>query len=533
MKLSDILFKTKSKEIKLCPGFKSNTLAPASTKRSPRRASVSATPKLSKLCCDLENVFSKKVSVAYGSNWMYCEIQTKESIVPYFILDNTLYLQVSQPYHSISMPFFLMALNTSQKEFQATRDAAQELVNLYNPATQTIPPEAMGYLCDCFYYDMTAQYGRGDISTEDFDSSISQIKQTIKTSVYSLETCFDSYFNAEFKKVDFSKRKKSVSSGMTVASVFKAAKEGNFLIPYDWEKMYEDHIRPINTLDNYIPNETFSKLVRYMSMKLNRVVDRLNSGKVGIAAIGKDYINVIVGGRPGTGKTTTADALAAALGLPIYTAKVTRNTEEDAFEGMTKAGEDRKISIHDTPFSTAFAHGGIVVLEEFNLADPGVLQGAIGQAIEYPFILNRNGYEEVHRHPLCIVVATMNTGTRGAKEPNQALTSRFPVSLIMDDPNEQDFIAILQKHGHDITACRAVYKAYSAILRFLKEDANDDDMALAVTMRHCLGALNLLDDGIVNSVLSAVTDTMIGAISLRDADLAKEILETIKVLPGM
>lgn len=117
MKLSDILFKTKSKEIKLCPGFKSNTLAPASTKRSPRRASVSATPKLSKLCCDLENVFSKKVSVAYGSNWMYCEIQTKESIVPYFILDNTLYLQVSQPYHSISMPFFLMALNTSQKEF--------------------------------------------------------------------------------------------------------------------------------------------------------------------------------------------------------------------------------------------------------------------------------------------------------------------------------------------------------------------------------------------------------------------------------
>ena len=67
----------------------------------------------------------------------------------------------------------------------------------------------------------------------------------------------------------------------------------------------------------------------------------------------------------------------------------------------------------------------------------------------------------------------------------------------------------------------------------MKEDANDDDMALAVTMRHCLGALNLLDDGIVNSVLSAVTDTMIGAISLRDADLAKEILETIKVLPGM
>ena len=79
---------------------------------------------------------------------------------------------------------------------------------------------------------------------------------------------------------------------------------------------------------------------------------------------------------------------------------------------MTKVDGDGKFTVHDTAFSKAFETGGIVVLEEFNLADPGVLQGAIGQAIEYPFILNKDGWMEVRRHPLCVIIATMNSGTQ-------------------------------------------------------------------------------------------------------------------------
>jgi MoxR-like ATPase len=55
----------------------------------------------------------------------------------------------------------------------------------------------------------------------------------------------------------------------------------------------------------------------------------MDGGMTDIAAIAKDYINLFLIGKPGTGKTKTAYALAAALGLPIYTIAMTKNTEED------------------------------------------------------------------------------------------------------------------------------------------------------------------------------------------------------------
>ena len=114
--------------------------------------------------------------------------------------------------------------------------------------------------------------------------------------------------------------------------------------------------------------------------------------------------------------------------LPIYTVKNSKYTEEDTFEGMNKVSGG-SFAFKSTPFLEGYKNGGIIVLEEFNLADPGVMQGALGQAIEFPFILMEDGCTEVHRHPLCVIIATMNTGTQGAREPNEAFTSRLPSPL--------------------------------------------------------------------------------------------------------
>ena len=70
--------------------------------------------------------------------------------------------------------------------------------------------------------------------------------------------------------------------------------------------------------------------------RLEKVMLRMDGGADNVAAIAKDYINLFLLGKPGTGKTKTAYALAAALGLPIYTIAITKNTEEDTFEGMNK-----------------------------------------------------------------------------------------------------------------------------------------------------------------------------------------------------
>ena len=126
----------------------------------------------------------------------------------------------------------------------------------------------------------------------------------------------------------------------------------------------------------------------------------------GVEAIENDYINCLMVGRPSTGKTTVANAIAAMTGMPIYTVPFSKNTEEDTVEGKNKV-VDGKIGFVETDFLKAYEHGGIIVCEEINLADPGVVMGSIGQAIEKPFILMKDGYIPIRRHPLCVIIGTI------------------------------------------------------------------------------------------------------------------------------
>ena len=45
-------------------------------------------------------------------------------------------------------------------------------------------------------------------------------------------------------------------------------------------------------------------------------------------------------------------------------------------------------------------------------------------------------------------------------------------------------------------------------------------------MRHCIAALEMVDDDIVTTLRQAVHDTMIGAIAIRDPDLANQVYQS-------
>lgn len=549
IKLSDILFTIKVTPLSICPGKSANSFCPAGTPVSPRRpapksgATASRTPKFSKLAVSLENILTNRVSAAWSKNghFVYCEISEPSGSSNRYLYEGATRTLYCDSKEHASIPMLLYAMHsTVGATFKNTADACEQM--MLNVDVGATPPSVidrqLGYLCDCFYYDWVDELAAysGTIDVKPIDNFVlEQVKHAAKTNALeSLSNATSEYIGRKFN-VGFSldeAKSSATASPVLTDEFFDDAKSGKYTIGYEWSKEQQDKIRPLSILDDFIPNETYRKMVMLANKRLNRVIDREFLGKTGIDAIKDDYVNIIIGGRPGTGKTTTADALAATLGLPCYTAKVTRNTEEDAFEGMTKANSEGKFVLHDTAFLKAFENGGVVVLEEFNLADPGVMQGAIGQAIEYPFILNKDGYQEVRRHPMCIIVATMNTGTQGAREPNQALTSRLPVTLTMNDPTEDEFIKILEKHGHKKTPCKKVYKAYTSILNYLKNVANDEEIALCVTMRHCLAALSLVDDGICTNLREAVYDTMVGAIGLRNAELAAEVFEkAVKPLP--
>lgn len=153
------------------------------------------------------------------------------------------------------------------------------------------------------------------------------------------------------------------------------------------------------------------------------------------------------------------------------------------------------------------------------------MQGALGQAIEYPFMLMKDGYQEVYRHPMCIIISTMNTATQGAREPNEALTSRSPIAFVMDDPSDAEFISILESKGYTKKDCKAVYKAYKAIIKHLVDVVGSEEMTMQVTLRHCLGALKLMRIGY--PIQKAIENTMIGSIAIKDLTLANEVKEAV------
>lgn len=311
---------------------------------------------------------------------------------------------------------------------------------------------------------------------------------------------------------------------------FSYYSEGNAFLDYDWDAESKLRISPIDFLDSFVPTQAFFSVAQKVEFRLKKVMERLNNGLTGNKAIGKDYLNIRLTGNPGSGKTVLAYALSSALGLPIYTVPIQKNTEEDVFEGKNKLVKN-EFSFVNTDFLNAYKNGGIIVLEEINLADPALIMGALGQAIEPPFIINENGYKKVSRHPMCVIIATQNVGTTGSRGVNQALVSRFPHTYVINDPSREEFVDRLMLRYADKDTCEWVYSSYCAIKYWLcQPEQSAEDIALALSFRACVGILEDIEEGISRREAIMKFYAIIYGESPEIAESAKAI---IKSLPGM
>lgn len=311
---------------------------------------------------------------------------------------------------------------------------------------------------------------------------------------------------------------------------FSYYSEGNAFLDFDWDAESKLRISPIDFLDNFVPTQAFFSVAQKVEFRLKKVIERLNNGLTGNKAIGKDYLNIRLTGNPGSGKTVLAYALSSALGLPIYTIPIQKNTEEDVFEGKNKLVKN-EFSFVNTDFLNAYKNGGIIVLEEINLADPALIMGALGQAIEPPFIINENGYKKVSRHPMCVIIATQNVGTTGSRGVNQALVSRFPHTYVINDPSREEFIDRLMLRYADRDTCEWVYNSYCTIKNWLcQPEQSAEDIALALSFRACIGVLEDIEEGISMREAIMKFHAIIYGESPEIAESAKAI---IKSFPGM
>jgi len=531
-------FRASSKEIAISPGEKVGTVLRTGSRVSARRStSTPPTPKISRAALCLDKIL-KEMSVSAignGNGNIYCEVTSSGSVLGLYFDGFSLYSTdpkaTNSSRASALVPLVLHANCKEEPEYLETQKSLEELINAYKAGGGIVGRVELAYFCDCFYYD-TKDIIPAEINVLEFDSTMRlQVEQACRSeSLTPISACgLNEYLNSTmFSHITFeppAAASKSVSTASTGSDGFyEMCKEGDFDVDFEWTKTQQERIRPRTFLEKFVPNKAHRMITKLANHDLTTVIDRIADGKTGVDTIQDNYLNIILVGKPGTGKTTTAEALSATLGLPIYTVSLSKNTEEDEVQGKTKVIEG-KFQFKETPFLEAYENGGIVVLEEFNLADPGMMQGAIGQAIEYPFVLLKDGYQEVHRHPMCVFISTMNTATQGAREPNEALTSRSPVTIIMEDPGDDEFLSILMSKGYTKMDCERVYTAYKKIITYLAEEAGNEEMVMCVTLRHCLGALKLLEAEF--DFKDAINNSMIGSIAIKDLSLADDVRTSV------
>jgi len=511
--------------------------------RSNRRAKINT---FAYLC---ERLFSGTIAAAeVGADKIFVEYETRtgDKVAATFdgmtiSFDGTIPADIED----ISIPLSVYGLSSVCPHTDETKAAFETLKANLNGNTPWL--ESLYLCCDAFYFENNRVMPKSiEVDDDLLPESIAEAARTGGAEP------IDLFANgATYPRTAQCTILEALDPDATVAtaanpkknaqSFFSSIKNGDLILNTYWDPARRSYIPDLKILDSFVPSSKFFKLVSRIKDDLGRVLDRMDAGLYGDDAICDDYVNIQMVGRPGTGKTTIANALAATFGMPIRVVAASKHTEEDTFTGMTKVQEGG-FQFVETPFIDAFKNGGIIVLEEYNLADPGVMMGALGQAIERPFILLEDGYREVKRHPLCIVIATMNSGTMGSREPSEALTSRLPFSVMLEDPDEDAFLKILQLHtGSTENDCRKVYGMYKRVLDYLNDPSiNEKQVALSITLRHCIEALKQMKttypfiEGGSNGAKAAerlfqesIHDSIIGAIAIKDRELADDVFTSV------
>lgn len=405
----------------------------------------------------------------------------------------------------------------------------EKLINFTKIFKDELEESKMNKVYDAFYYDIKYQVPElaGSIVLED-ESKLNNLLQRV--------AAFDplpvpdgirdivggEYFPTFDKTVGTTEAAAIEEDRHDELEEFRAAcLRGEYRLFEKYFTEGNDKIPNVSILAGYYFTETFRKVVQlcFNYMKHVFLIGTENERSPYMKYDAKDQdiapLNYHLYGPPGTGKSYLCTALGAALGVPVYEFTVTGGFEEGNFNKMPEWNDEGNIFMRTQTFREGFVNGGIVCMDEMNLAKPDISMMLSG-ALERPYVIGQD--PNTTRNAATIIFATSNPGTAGTKAQNNALASRFR-ALKVDCMSNEELLGLvrarrMKKAAQCDTASETkIMEIFAEIHEKFKKLAEDMDefktIAEVVSPRSLMGCFEeycdlgaTLEDAILSCIIN-------------------------------
>ena len=202
--------------------------------------------------------------------------------------------------------------------------------------------------------------------------------------------------------------------------------------------------------------------------------------------------NLLLTGGKATGKNILAENLAWMFGRPSYNISFNVNTDSSSLIG-TDTFRNNEVQLRKGSVYRCAEEGGFGVFDEINMAKNDAAS-VLHATLDYRRMIDVPGYERIELHPATRFIGTMNYGSAGTRELNEALVSRF---LVIDMPelSEENLRKIIR---HDYPEIKeAAEDAFCGLFLDLQTKAQNSEISTkALDLRGLLGALGAVKIGL-------------------------------------
>lgn len=420
--------------------------------------------------------------------------------------------------------FILYALVCADEASEYIKSLCTDIVTSINADLAYKFADAVYYICK----DSFNTYSVKDMTEAEMNQLIST------TSFNKIDLVSDKIFTVNGRTPDFtmlntvvSSKKRESASSTDIETFKNEVFAGSYLTEfsmncgYDMDDPMAQH-PSIDLWDTYKPPARVISLIKRCKKQLDEINLRVVNGETN--PIGYNPLNFLFFGAAGGGKSMATQALAGALGMPLYSIGCSKNTEEDTFRGMNVIVNGTPM-FKETEFLHGAKHGGVIVLEEANLANAAVIQGILSLFAAFPYRIAENGVTPVTRHHQVILIICMNTGYNGTRDLNEATQSRFAKALEFEEITEIDFMDIFVMNGYKKKNINKVWKVYNTLRESLKASEDTCDLVDLVSFRHARECLDSLKYG--EEFAEAIESTFVNSVKIRNPEVAESLKSDI------